>query len=440
MAVSESSLATLNQAAPASTRLSLERYLSSSAEEEGITATTRENISSLPGNSRAGAWGEASPYDYVPWGLSGSIGNDDTAWMRDEPSPWAQHPSGLDNSFDNLFAYHDSSQVVGTPHWLEAMEPFDFGQLSTNLNKPFMDTCSVGSVGSVSSVGSYRCYDARGTRQGRTTWSSTPVTPYEDSPQPQFANVGRYACTYGGCAASFERRYQWSRHEEAVHHVPFRWVCCPESVDYIETSGCFLCESRNDPSQHPVTTHFAPCNTKDEIDRTFYRQDQFAAHIKRKHCKDYGCDIPEEFLVACRSPNPSFNESSLRCPFCHIAQSSWNERQDHVFSHVEKQGQVHRVPNPFISQEEGMPNFARPSRVWCPETGCGVSFALTADLRRHMEVKHDPLFVGYQCSFEGCAKSHTKWSRLSNLKRHVRKAHDSTVDQYGNIVRKTCDA
>jgi hypothetical protein len=201
---------------------------------------------------------------------------------------------------------------------------------------PPLDSCSISSNGSVysfTSVHSYRSYDARGPRRGRRAWIPSPGARSE-SMQPKLEDPRRrFACTWPGCMKYSKNRSAWTRHEEAVHHVPYRWICCSEAPA-VNDPDCFLCVRKKEPSQHSATEHFSSCALKEEKDRTFYRQDQFAQHIHRVHCKDHDGKIPDAFLISCRTPNPGFNETSLICGFCGYVSPSWEQRKDHVFAHL----------------------------------------------------------------------------------------------------------
>ena len=150
-----------------------------------------------------------------------------------------------------------------------------------------------------------------------------------------------YFCTWPDCSSTFRHRFEWVRHEEAVHYCPYHWICCSELSLHnpIQLSHCFIC---GDPFanavQHMIREHFTQCTDKPESKRTFLRQDQLAQHIKRAHLKPIGATqaVPKWLLEMWKFDNPQLLGSSplLRCGFCGEPCSSWTERQEHVSKHL----------------------------------------------------------------------------------------------------------
>lgn len=206
-------------------------------------------------------------------------------------------------------------------------------------------------AGASSAVGSDRSgssfeVDFRGARRGRRGWQSGEKDVFFEDFGETLAGASnrrqavapkpyRYYCTWPTCASVFQHRYEWARHEEAVHYCPTRWICLPTVERTAALKNCFICREPSDVMSHLNTAHFFPCANKAEKDRTFYRQDQFAQHIKRGHGTMFHCDIPDDFLKACQSANPEFNPAFLRCGFCGLDCRSWKHRQNHVFSHIQ---------------------------------------------------------------------------------------------------------
>jgi hypothetical protein len=249
------------------------------------------------------------------------------------------------SSRSSLERYLDSMCPIATPSGLPGCSttPADHPKLDYTAVVPpdnLADAVSVigsdrslSSAGSNSSRGSHRSDNSRGSRRGRRSWAET---------QGSMAH-GRYFCTWPDCAATFTHRYQWTRHEEAIHYCPYRWVCCSTNPGSLKLYDCFICGETNGPLLHLASVHFTSCAQKPEQERTFYRQDQLSQHIARTHCKDQHRKIPEDLLVACRSANPDFQESSLRCGFCGLISSSWTQRQNHVFAHLHEQKWMKKV-------------------------------------------------------------------------------------------------
>lgn len=219
------------------------------------------------------------------------------------------------------------------------------------------------------SVGSsVRSVDSRGSRRGRKGWSqgkncanswdmtqtleaaqySLPqsrsnsqsrvaLKPQEDfsnfqvNEDPLHSNTEEkpFYCTWPTCSARFRYRYDWARHEEAVHYCPFNWICC-----HSDTDPCLLCRGM----RHTTVKHCTSCADKELGHRTFLREDQLAQHIKRAHnvIQDTKLHVPKELLLSWKVQNPGFNKQHLRCGFCGFVSDTWEQRQDHVYIHLRK--------------------------------------------------------------------------------------------------------
>jgi hypothetical protein len=190
---------------------------------------------------------------------------------------------------------------------------------------------SVDSVGSVSSFGSIRSTDSRGSRQGRPAW----VRPKAKAQEENTDKAHRYFCTWSGCDQRFEYRYEWERHEEAIHYRPYRWVCCANQTQVTGPRNCGHYFAQDTSLLHGANKLFGSCTRKPEAEHTFFRQDQLLPHIKRhlrsltiKNC----VDIP--YLVKAWKPdNPAMEAYALRCGFCGVSFSTWHDRTQHVFHH-----------------------------------------------------------------------------------------------------------
>lgn len=150
-----------------------------------------------------------------------------------------------------------------------------------------------------------------------------------------------YFCTWPDCPSTFKHRFEWVRHEEAIHYCPYHWICCsePSLRTSIEVAHCFICGYHyTNLVEHLIQEYFTECTDKPESKRTFLRQDQLAQHIRRAHFKPVGVDhaLPKWLLDVWKHNNPQLLASSplLRCGFCGKPCASWTERQDHVFEHL----------------------------------------------------------------------------------------------------------
>jgi hypothetical protein len=231
------------------------------------------------------------------------------------------------------------------------------------------------------SVGSHISIDSRGSRKGRRRWkvpqASTPpdtdlalehdslpleasgcpalgsspqhyaVRAMQDTELPPSEAEGRkspekprrYFCTWPGCDSRFRHRFEWERHEEAVHYLPYEWVCCLVQATDSGMENCFVCGKSNAGTQHLVEEHFASCANKPIQERTFYRSDQLRQHMRR-HLSSKDNDhlaptIPQSLVQSYRRDNPASDMGAFHCGFCGKCFSSWETRSAHVFDHLE---------------------------------------------------------------------------------------------------------
>ncbi|KAH3946947.1 hypothetical protein HBI56_059280 [Parastagonospora nodorum] len=279
------------------------------------------------------------------------------------------------------------------------------------------------SESSVSSTHSYRSstsllsMDSRGSRRGRKQWRrvaefhavsrdsslveeefSPPHSPYPSPPETKFSDFKRVDtpeirkdklfCTSPSCSVRFQFRSDWVRHEEAVHHMPYYWICCRPDSHSETASHCLLCGS----SDHTAMQHCHSCLPRDIQARTFFREDLLAQHIKRSHL---GCDtstksIPKYLLNCWKAINPSLNDASLHCGFCGITLSTWEARQEHVFEHIKK-GICKESWWPKRLSETPTATFSS-KRFQCPT--CSLQFRSFTEA-----VKFHPTCVSWSCRY-----------------------------------------
>lgn len=208
--------------------------------------------------------------------------------------------------------------------------------------------CSIESMRSVGTLASFRSIDSRGPRQGRRWW---PESTRNSPPRPQtLPEIGllapvihvdhcnpslRYFCTWPTCKKRFADRRGWQRHEEAVHYNPRRWVCCSTDGQNLVIDDCLMCMDKNVTLAHLVKDHFSVCAARTTEYRTFFRKDQLRQHVRR-HVSPSSeqVAIPDKLLQAWESDNPALDESARHCGFCGITLPTWNDRSDHVFTHL----------------------------------------------------------------------------------------------------------
>ena len=255
MALSSAGLEELNQVSPAHSTNSIERYLATPLEQEAVDSSALDSLSVI---------------------------NSET------PVEERYHRST--SAFNSIDSLRERSERHKT-----------------------------GSVGSVASRNSFESWtsqnsiNSRGSRRGRRNWARPSgginKAPLPNTKSNRFPTTGpskhTWYCTSLDCDKSFWYRYDWDRHEMAVHYWPYQWVC--------------------DVGMDASTVH------KDAASRIFFRQDQFLAHLMSAHP---GADITKNAISASMKENPDFNRAALSCGFCYHYSRNWEERQDHVAAHL----------------------------------------------------------------------------------------------------------
>jgi hypothetical protein len=155
----------------------------------------------------------------------------------------------------------------------------------------------------------------------------------------QSSGDSAFQCTF--CGNTFNKKYTWQRHEEAVHAPPRVWVCEPSA---------FAVDGHNRHSDHcrrPICSiscfgpegcghRFEECWERPEKDRTYFRKDALVQHLRLMHHS-----IPP-LLARYEGREFDVPAGNLICPFCDNANATWQERVEHVAEHF-KEGE--RLPS-----------------------------------------------------------------------------------------------
>lgn len=212
---------------------------------------------------------------------------------------------------------------------------------------------SMGSGGSAMSCASYRSVELRGARRGRKSWAVRPSIEgsgaahnhtastilHDPSSQSEAKKPPKYFCTWPDCPKRFQDEYGWSRHEEAIHYVPYHWICCPDEKESYRRSfiKCWIClEPKASHSHIREHNEFEACRNKDTESRTFLRRDHLWNHIQSTHLKAHPKPSGLSFMTLYwRCDNPSLSPDALYCGFCAKTFSTWISRKIHVGDHLE---------------------------------------------------------------------------------------------------------
>ncbi|PWY84804.1 hypothetical protein BO70DRAFT_361204 [Aspergillus heteromorphus CBS 117.55] len=144
-----------------------------------------------------------------------------------------------------------------------------------------------------------------------------------------------YQCTF--CADTFATKYDWQRHEKALHLPVDRWHCAPQG-GYIDGEGdgdgirtCAFCQIPNPDDDHLEKAHdYSTCRDKPPEQRVFTRKDHLRQHLKLTHQVD-------GHLSGMDAWRTTRDRIVSRCGFCDTSFQTWSERVEHVADHF-KQG------------------------------------------------------------------------------------------------------
>ncbi|KAL2795463.1 hypothetical protein BJX66DRAFT_336811 [Aspergillus keveii] len=141
-----------------------------------------------------------------------------------------------------------------------------------------------------------------------------------------------YQCTF--CADSFPTKYDWQRHEKALHLPVDRWVCAPrgsvleledDNNGNIKAQLCVFCRALYPTPEHLARHNFFTCYSKPIDERLFFRKDHLKQHLKLTHNASW--------LPSMEAWLDTRNAIVSRCGFCSATFSAWDERVEHIAEH-----------------------------------------------------------------------------------------------------------
>ncbi|OGM50948.1 putative homeobox protein meis [Aspergillus bombycis] len=137
-----------------------------------------------------------------------------------------------------------------------------------------------------------------------------------------------YQCTF--CSDTFNTKYDWQRHEKALHLPVDRWACAPQGglIEVDGTRVCVFCQAPDVDCDHLETHDYLACREKSSEQRTFTRKDHLRQHLKLTHYVDYHPSMEQW--------RESLTHIKSRCGFCNARFDTWPERVDHVADHFKK--------------------------------------------------------------------------------------------------------
>lgn len=139
----------------------------------------------------------------------------------------------------------------------------------------------------------------------------------------------QFQCTF--CVESFKTKYDWQRHEKALHLSLEQWTCTPEgprvpAPDSFGEVCCVFCGALSPDDEHLEAHQYSACQARDESERSFYRKDHLVQHLKLVH------KVDTKNVLLGRWKTSTLDVKS-RCGFCSLIMSTWTERVDHLAGH-----------------------------------------------------------------------------------------------------------
>lgn len=175
---------------------------------------------------------------------------------------------------------------------------------------------------SSSSAGSAGSASLRNASRHRVTKRTRPVPP-----KWKATDKRAFPCTF--CCDSFKSKYDWSRHEKALHLNLQGWRCAPFGGTVVspETGRihCTYCGLLDPTPAHLQIHAHGTCQSQTQI---YARKDHLVQHLRRfHHAEDLSA------IDSWRIETPAI---SSRCGFCDTRLETWEERVEHLAAHFRK--------------------------------------------------------------------------------------------------------
>lgn len=229
--ISSASLEALSQASPSSSRSSLERYLDAPADQEALPVETLAAV--LNEASVIAEQFQSTASKMVKFDLPRM-----TKLIPRPPRSIAMSYSSESSadSNDSILSVDSRGSRRGRKIKLRSSR---YGSL-TELQK------------ALEQINVRREISPEHAQFASTVSQNTPLPntgPNENPPRPYF-------CTAADCDARFKFRWEWARHEEALHYQPYQWICCREEAYAQIVPECWICGTQNVPASHFAEEHF----------------------------------------------------------------------------------------------------------------------------------------------------------------------------------------
>ncbi|OCL11694.1 hypothetical protein AOQ84DRAFT_386650 [Glonium stellatum] len=324
----------------------------------------------------------------------------------------------------------------------------DDGVMSNRHISAISSRHSSASGGSPSSHGSSTSSFGRARRRGRKRWHHTPYSTSskgldqkEEDEDDQGRNVS-FFCTF--CRKAFMAKYEWKRHEEAVHLPQKTWICCYQGAP--SPTRCPFCWVFLPTEEHLAKHRYQECMSKPEAQRTFSRKDHLFQHIRNTHNTHDLSEHPPIFPIdatlkswECSPPPLESDNPALHCGFCGRWFRTWNERSEHIARHFKSGVEISTWWPGRIYNDDELENVSLPFYSNSPHMCryCHEQFPdLVTAQRRH------PCCKLFSCSFLPDPESifafgampHEKYCRLCDFE------IDCSHENAGHLIQKHAKA
>lgn len=261
-------------------------------------------------------------------------------YVPDYPILLSDHNSSLDWWFRTILAHNGSHFDYPHHHHQQGYESF---RLASDRCHPSGSGCSLSGVSSSgdsfllvngSMSVSAADNDIPGRRCSRRSCAKRKSSAGAECKSNCLDNI--YYCTFKTCHEIFSSLSAWKRHENEKHIHPPRFICQP-SVRTLE--GILLCSFcgqnlADDSCAHKVKS----CWSRKK--RAFQRRQHLREHLVRFHRLEQQRADEISASVEVNSDTSFTDVDDRTCFFCGIISESWEERQDHVGEHFQRESRT----------------------------------------------------------------------------------------------------
>ncbi|OAL50487.1 hypothetical protein IQ07DRAFT_481661, partial [Pyrenochaeta sp. DS3sAY3a] len=151
--------------------------------------------------------------------------------------------------------------------------------------------------------------------------------PKKEKKRNSHAQDRRFKCTF--CCDTFRHKFDWARHENALHLNLEEWRCTPHGAVVIRSQTgrvhCAYCDMLDPKPDHLDLHNHHACHNDQNAQHFFRRKDHLVQHLRHLHKLD-SMPMMDDWKV-------DTGVVSSRCGFCDIRLDSWEERAEHLAIH-----------------------------------------------------------------------------------------------------------